>query len=72
MVTSTATDVPSGIEGVTSEWLTSALATPVTDVRAEQIAMDTKTNVGSMEIFRVVDGRIVEVWNCGYKQGVWQ
>ena len=32
----------------------------------------TKTSVGSMEIFRVVDGRIVEVWNCGYKQGVWQ
>lgn len=27
--------------------------------------------VGSMEIFRVVDGRIIEVWNCGYKQGVW-
>jgi predicted SnoaL-like aldol condensation-catalyzing enzyme len=32
----------------------------------------TKTDVGSMEIFRVVDGRITEVWNCGYKQGVWQ
>ena len=31
----------------------------------------TETTVGSMEIFRVVDGRIVEVWNCGYKQGVW-
>jgi predicted SnoaL-like aldol condensation-catalyzing enzyme len=31
----------------------------------------TETNVGSMEIFRVVDGRITEVWNCGYKQGVW-
>ncbi|KAA0109155.1 nuclear transport factor 2 family protein [Mycolicibacterium sp. P1-5] len=29
------------------------------------------TTVGSMEIFRVVDGRITEVWNCGYKQGVW-
>jgi predicted SnoaL-like aldol condensation-catalyzing enzyme len=28
----------------------------------------TKTDVGSMEIFRVVDGRITEVWNCGYKQ----
>ena len=23
-------------------------------------------------IFRVVDGRITEVWNCGYKQGVWR
>ena len=31
----------------------------------------THVDVGSMEIFRVVDGRIVEVWNCGYKQGVW-
>ncbi|MDH6197100.1 hypothetical protein M2272_003753 [Mycobacterium frederiksbergense] len=28
-------------------------------------------NACSMEIFRVVDGRITEVWNCGYKQGVW-
>ncbi|MEX7471584.1 nuclear transport factor 2 family protein [Mycobacterium adipatum] len=27
--------------------------------------------IASMEIFRVVDGRITEVWNCGYKQGVW-
>lgn len=32
----------------------------------------TKTEVGSMEIFRVVSGRITEVWNCGYKQGVWR
>ena len=32
----------------------------------------TTTTVGSMEIFRVVDGRITEVWNCGYKQGAWQ
>jgi len=32
----------------------------------------TETTVGSMEIFRVVDGRITEVWNCGYKQGVWK
>ncbi len=31
----------------------------------------TQVDVGSMEIFRVVDGRIVEVWNCGYKLGVW-
>jgi len=31
----------------------------------------TETTVGSMEIFRVVDGTITEVWNCGYKQGVW-
>ena len=32
----------------------------------------TTTEVGSMEIFRVIDGRITEVWNCGYKQGIWQ
>jgi predicted SnoaL-like aldol condensation-catalyzing enzyme len=32
----------------------------------------TKTDIGSMEIFRVIDGRICEVWNCGYKQGIWQ
>ena len=31
----------------------------------------TEVDVGSMEIFRVVDGRITEVWNCGYKQGIW-
>jgi predicted SnoaL-like aldol condensation-catalyzing enzyme len=27
--------------------------------------------IGSMEIFRVVAGKITEVWNCGYEQGVW-
>jgi predicted SnoaL-like aldol condensation-catalyzing enzyme len=32
----------------------------------------TRIDVGSMETFRVVDGRIIEVWNCGHKQGVWQ
>jgi len=32
----------------------------------------TTTDIGSMEIFRVVDGRITEVWNCGYKQGIWR
>ncbi|MBB2991580.1 putative SnoaL-like aldol condensation-catalyzing enzyme [Mycolicibacterium iranicum] len=31
----------------------------------------TETTIASMEIFRVVDGRITEVWNCGYKQGIW-
>ncbi|MGA9488962.1 MAG: nuclear transport factor 2 family protein, partial [Mycobacterium sp.] len=29
----------------------------------------TSVDVGSMEIFRVVNGKITEVWNCGYKQG---
>ncbi len=32
----------------------------------------TELCIGSMEIFRVVDGRIVEVWNCGHKQGEWK
>jgi predicted SnoaL-like aldol condensation-catalyzing enzyme len=32
----------------------------------------TEVDVGSMEIFRVVAGKITEVWNCGYKQGVWR
>jgi predicted SnoaL-like aldol condensation-catalyzing enzyme len=31
----------------------------------------TETNVASIEVFRVVAGRIAEVWNCGYQQGVW-
>jgi predicted SnoaL-like aldol condensation-catalyzing enzyme len=31
----------------------------------------TEANVASIEVFRVVDGKITEVWNCGYKQGVW-
>ncbi|OBG24740.1 polyketide cyclase [Mycobacterium sp. 852002-51057_SCH5723018] len=32
----------------------------------------TETNIGSIEVFRVVTGRITEVWNCGYQQGVWK
>ncbi len=31
----------------------------------------TNVEVGSMEVFRVVAGKITEVWNCGYQQGVW-
>ena len=31
----------------------------------------TETNVASIEVFRVVAGKLTEVWNCGYKQGVW-
>lgn len=31
----------------------------------------TKTDIASIEVFHVVDGRITEVWNCGYRQGVW-
>ena len=32
---------------------------------------DNEVKVASIEVFRVVDGRIAEVWNCGYKLGVW-
>lgn len=31
----------------------------------------TEHTIGSIEIFRVVDGRIVEVYNCGHEQGAW-
>lgn len=30
-----------------------------------------ETNVASIEVFRVVAGKITEVWNAGYQQGVW-
>lgn len=30
-----------------------------------------ETTIGSIEIFRVVDGRITEVYNCGRKPGRW-
>jgi predicted SnoaL-like aldol condensation-catalyzing enzyme len=32
---------------------------------------ETETRISSIEVFRVVDGKITEVWNCGYQQGVW-
>jgi len=31
-----------------------------------------QVQIADIEQFRVVDGKIVEVWNCGYGQGVWQ
>jgi hypothetical protein len=41
-VTSTAAEVPSGIDDVTPQWLTTVLGgATVTDVRAERIAEDT-------------------------------
>ncbi len=30
-----------------------------------------ETNIAGIEVFRVVDGKITEVWNSGYRQGVW-
>ena len=31
-----------------------------------------RIDIGSLELFLVVDGRNTEVWNCGHGQGVWQ
>jgi predicted SnoaL-like aldol condensation-catalyzing enzyme len=28
--------------------------------------------IAGIEVFRVIDGRITDVWNCGYVQGVWR
>jgi len=33
---------------------------------------DNEVKVASIEVFRVVEGAIAEVWNCGYKLGVWE
>jgi predicted SnoaL-like aldol condensation-catalyzing enzyme len=30
-----------------------------------------ETKIASIEVFHVVDGKITEVWNCCYKQGIW-
>lgn len=36
------------------------------------IAKDgTETTIAGIEVFRVVDGKITEVWNSGYQQGIW-
>ncbi len=32
---------------------------------------NTEIKIASIEVFRVVAGKITEVWNCVYKQGVW-
>jgi predicted SnoaL-like aldol condensation-catalyzing enzyme len=54
------------IAGEDGEFVTLVYESPMTTKDGQE------TTISSMEIFRVVDGRIVEVWNCGYKQGVWQ
>jgi ketosteroid isomerase-like protein len=28
--------------------------------------------IASIEVFHVIDGKIAEVYNCGYKQGFWK
>ena len=37
----------------------------------DETETNTETKVASIEVFRVVEGKITEVWNCGYQQGVW-
>jgi predicted SnoaL-like aldol condensation-catalyzing enzyme len=54
------------VAGDDGEFVTIVYESPMTSKDGSEIT------ISSMEIFRVVDGRITEVWNCGYKQGVWQ
>ncbi|HNP56234.1 MAG TPA: ester cyclase [Gordonia sp. (in: high G+C Gram-positive bacteria)] len=54
------------IEGNDSEHVTIAYEAHMTLTDGKSLV------IGSMEIFRVVGGRIVEVYNCGHKEGVWQ
>ncbi len=54
------------VAGDDGEYVTIAYESPM------KLKDGTDTTISSIEIFRVVDGRITEVWNCGYKQGVWQ
>jgi predicted SnoaL-like aldol condensation-catalyzing enzyme len=54
------------VTGDAGEYVTIVYESPMTPTGG------TETTISSMEIFRVVDGRITEVWNCGYKQGVWR
>jgi predicted SnoaL-like aldol condensation-catalyzing enzyme len=53
------------VAGDDGEYVTIVYESPMTSKDGSE------TTISSMEIFRVVDGRITEVWNCGYKQGVW-
>jgi len=58
-------DLPLVVAGDDGEHVAIVYQSPMT------LKDGTETTIGSMEIFRVIDGRITEVWNCGYKQGVW-
>jgi predicted SnoaL-like aldol condensation-catalyzing enzyme len=53
------------VAGDDGEYVTVVYQSPMTSTDGNE------TTISSMELFRVVDGRITEVWNCGYKQGVW-
>jgi predicted SnoaL-like aldol condensation-catalyzing enzyme len=59
-------DMKMVIAGDDGEFVTLVYESPMTTKDGHE------TTISSMEIFRVVDGRIVEVWNCGYKQGIWR
>jgi hypothetical protein len=38
----------------------------------DELHFDLNIVIASIEVFRVVDDMITEVWNCGYKVGAWQ
>jgi predicted SnoaL-like aldol condensation-catalyzing enzyme len=54
------------VAGDDGEFVTISYESPMT------LKEGSHTTIRSMETFHVVDGRIAEVWNCGYKQGVWR
>lgn len=54
------------VAGKDNEHVTIVYQTTMTTKEGEDLA------VASIEVFRVVDGRITEVYNCGYKQGFWK
>ena len=57
-MTSATAEVPSSIDGVTPQWLTAVLdGATVTDVHAEQIALDTGSHRGCI-------GRTCPVMEC--------
>ena len=53
------------VAGEDGEHVTIAYQSPIT------LKDGTTTIISSIEIFRVVDGRITEVWNAGHEQGAW-
>lgn len=53
------------IAGADDEHVTLVYQSPMT------LTDGSALTISSIEVFRVVEGRITEVWNCGYKEGVW-
>lgn len=54
------------VAGDDGEYVTIVYDSTMTNPDGSQIP------IASIEVFRVVEGKITEVWNCGYGQGVWQ